>query len=92
MQADVLVCARGGGGLLQERMALAARLWEAGVRAELLPAAAPSLTAQYDFARARGTPWMVILAADVLHATDTVKVTSESRVRACVAPQTAVFR
>ena len=36
-QADVLVAARGGGGLLKERMALARSLWEAGVSAEMLP-------------------------------------------------------
>ena len=68
------MCAKGGGGLLRERMALAARLWDAGVRAELLPAAAPSLTAQYDYARSRGIAWLAILAADTLHAADTVRV------------------
>lgn len=39
-----MVCARGGGGLLRERMALVAALWAAGIRAELLPAAAPSVS------------------------------------------------
>ncbi|KAK9831407.1 hypothetical protein WJX81_002476 [Elliptochloris bilobata] len=78
-QAEVLVCARGGGGLLRERMALAARLWEAGVRAELLPAAAPSLTAQYEYAHVRGIAWLAILAADTLHAADTVRVKSLER-------------
>ena len=35
-------------------MALAAALWEAGIRAELVHAAAPSQTAQYEYAgRAR---------------------------------------
>lgn len=68
------MCARGGGGLLRERMALTARLWDAGVRAELLPAAAPSLTAQYEYAHARGIVWLAILAADTLHAADTVRV------------------
>jgi len=53
---------------------LAARLWDAGVRAEILPAAAPSLTAQYEYARARGIAWLAILAADTLHAADTVGV------------------
>ena len=42
------MCARGGGGLLRERMRLAATLWAAGLRAELLPVAAPSSTAQYE--------------------------------------------
>ena len=68
------MCARGGGGLLRERMALTARLWDAGVRAELLPAAAPSLKAQYEYAHARGIVWLAILAADTLHAADTVRV------------------
>lgn len=36
-QAEVLVCSRGGGGLLKERMALARSLWEAGLSAEMLP-------------------------------------------------------
>ena len=38
-QAEVLVCARGGGGLLRERMALASQLWAAGLKAEFLPQA-----------------------------------------------------
>jgi hypothetical protein len=38
---DVLVAARGGGGLLAERLALTAALWQAGVRAETLPQPAP---------------------------------------------------
>ena len=29
---DVLICAKGGGGLLRERMKLAAQLWEAGIK------------------------------------------------------------
>ena len=36
-QADVLVCARGGGGMLRDRMTLAAQLWAAGIRAEVQP-------------------------------------------------------
>jgi len=70
------VCARGGGGLLRERMALAAALWAAGIRTELLPAAAPSSTAQYEYARAAGIPWMVTLNAATFSAADTVVVSS----------------
>ncbi len=33
------MCARGGGGLLRERMALASQLWAAGLKAEFLPQA-----------------------------------------------------
>lgn len=73
-QADVLVCARGGGGLLRERMALVSSLWAAGIRAELLPAAAPSSTAQYEHARAAGIGWMVTLQAATLSSSDTVVV------------------
>lgn len=54
-QADVLVCSRGGGGLLKERMALARSLWDAGLSAELLPQAAPSLTEQYEYAQSRAS-------------------------------------
>ena len=63
-QADVLVCSRGGGGLLKERMALARSLWDAGLAAEMLPQAAPSLTEQYEYAQSRGIPWLVIINAN----------------------------
>ena len=36
LQADVLVCAKGGGGLLKERMALVADLWAAWLRAKIV--------------------------------------------------------
>lgn len=62
-QADVLVCSRGGGGLLRERMALARSLWDAGLAAEMLPQAAPSLTEQYEYAQSRGIAWLVIINA-----------------------------
>ncbi|PSC69649.1 putative serine threonine-kinase GCN2 isoform B [Micractinium conductrix] len=73
-QADVLVCSRGGGGLLRERMALARSLWDAGLAAELLPQAAPSLTAQYEYAQSRGIPWLVIIHSSTFEAADTVRV------------------
>jgi histidyl-tRNA synthetase len=57
---DVLVAARGGGGLLAERLALTAELWRAGVRAETLPQPAPSLTQQYEAASARSARLMLI--------------------------------
>ncbi|KAI8469455.1 MAG: hypothetical protein J3K34DRAFT_459347 [Monoraphidium minutum] len=60
-QADVLVCARGGDGHLRLRMELLAHLWAAGIAAETLPRAAPSLTEQYAFAQSRGVRWLVIL-------------------------------
>ncbi|KAL0052345.1 hypothetical protein WJX82_000639 [Trebouxia sp. C0006] len=73
-QADVLVCAKGGGGLLKERMALVADLWGAGLRAEMMQQAAPSLTAQYEYAHLRHIPWLLIIHGATLSAADTVKV------------------
>ena len=74
VQADVLVCAKGGGGLLKERMALVADLWGAGLRAEMMQQAAPSLTAQYEYAHLRHIPWLLIIHGATLSAADTVKV------------------
>ncbi|CAL8462314.1 g1847 [Coccomyxa elongata] len=78
-QAEVLVCAKGGGGLLRERMALAARLWEAGIRAELVHSASPSQTAQYEYAGARAIPWLVTINAATFSTTDTVRVKNLER-------------
>jgi eukaryotic translation initiation factor 2-alpha kinase 4 len=77
------VCARGGGGLLRERMALVAALWGAGLAAELLPAAAPSATAQYEYARAAGIAWMVTLQAATLSSSDTVVVSGSEGHQRC---------
>lgn len=74
MQADVLVCARGSGGLLKERMALVAQLWAAGLRAEMMHSAAPSMTAQYEYSHTRHIPWLVIIHGATFSAADTVKV------------------
>lgn len=80
LQADVMVCAKGGGGLLKERMALVADLWAAGLRAEMLQQAAPSLTAQYEYAHARHIPCLLIIQGPTLSPADTVKV------RPCLLP------
>lgn len=61
VQADVLVCARGGDGALVQRMALVSALWAAGVRAEIMPRPAPSLSEQYAYAQSRGVRAVVIL-------------------------------
>ena len=74
LQADVMVCAKGGGGLLKERMALVADLWAAGLRAEMMQQAAPSLTAQYEYAHARHIPCLLIIQGPTLSPADTVKV------------------
>lgn len=47
-QADVLVCSRGGGGMLAERMQLLSLLWSAGVSAETMHVTSPSAAAQYE--------------------------------------------
>ena len=76
VQAEVLVCARGGGGMLRESMQLLAQLWAAGIRAETMHAAAPSTTAQYEYAHARGMGYMVTIEHAAFSAKDTVLVIS----------------
>ena len=70
----MLDCPKRRGGLLKQRMALVADLWAAGLPAEMMQQAAPSLTAQYDYAHARHIPWLLIIQAATLSAADTVKV------------------
>ncbi|GIL65935.1 hypothetical protein Vafri_19563, partial [Volvox africanus] len=73
-KADVLVCARGGDGALAQRMALVSALWNAGVRAEMMPRSAPSLSDQYAYAQARGVRAVVILGdRDALSSDVTIK-------------------
>ena len=72
------MCAKSG-GLLRERMRLVADLWAAGIRAEMMMTAAPSLTDQYEHANGRHIPWLVIMEASKLSASDTVKVSSAGR-------------
>ncbi|KAK9734142.1 hypothetical protein RND81_04G117800 [Saponaria officinalis] len=45
---SILVCSKGGGGLLKERMELLPRLWEANIKAGFVPSFGPSLTEQYE--------------------------------------------
>lgn len=59
---------------MKERMALVADLWGAGLRAEMMQQAAPSLTAQYEYAHLRHIPWLLIIHGATLSAADTVKV------------------
>ncbi|GIM05041.1 hypothetical protein Vretimale_9508, partial [Volvox reticuliferus] len=73
-KADVLVCARGGDGALAQRMALVSALWNVGVRAEMMPRPAPSLSDQYAYAQARGVRAVVILGdRDALSGDVTIK-------------------
>jgi serine/threonine protein kinase/histidyl-tRNA synthetase len=86
--SDVLVCSRGSGGAgrvnsrltertsgrLMERARLLRLLWDAGIAAEMLPSAAPSLTDQFAYANTHGIPWLVIVNADEVTSTDVVKI------------------
>ena len=73
---DVVVCARGGGGLLAERLALVAELWRAGLRAETPPVASPSATEQFAYASERGARFMVTLDSIAFNAGERVRVKS----------------
>ena len=76
---DVLVCAKGGGGLIAERLQLAAALRNAGIRAETVPANAPSLTEQYSYAAQRAARFLVILDDALLAAGKRVRVKSMNK-------------
>eukprot|EP00850_Spirogloea_muscicola_P010860 SM000065S20209 [mRNA] locus=s65:314038:324123:+ [translate_table: standard] len=71
---DALVCSRGGGGLLKERMEVVADLWAGGIKAEYLSSLAPSLTDQYEYARQKHIKWLIIITEAILSSTDAVKV------------------
>ncbi|XP_042044416.1 eIF-2-alpha kinase GCN2 isoform X2 [Salvia splendens] len=58
---NVLVCSRGGGGLLFERMELVAELWEENIRAEFVPLRDPSLTEQYEYASDHDIKCLVVI-------------------------------
>ncbi|KAL1189722.1 eIF-2-alpha kinase GCN2 [Cardamine amara subsp. amara] len=59
---SVLVCSRGGGGLLVQRMELVAELWEKSIKAEFVPTPDPSLTEQYEYANEHEIKCLVIIA------------------------------
>ncbi|XP_068665323.1 eIF-2-alpha kinase GCN2 isoform X2 [Aristolochia californica] len=71
---NVLICSRGGGGLLLERMELAAELWQENIKAEFVPMADPSLTEQYEYANEHDIKCLVIVTGSGLSQTDSVKV------------------
>ncbi|XP_052733994.1 eIF-2-alpha kinase GCN2 isoform X3 [Vigna angularis] len=71
---NILVCSRGGGGLLVERMELVAELWEENFKAEFVPTPDPSLTEQYEYANEHGIKCLVIIADTDFSLTDSVKV------------------
>ncbi|CAK1363261.1 unnamed protein product [Cercospora beticola] len=70
-EVDVFVMAFGGKGfegLLKERMEVATRLWDAGIKAEFLWKTKPRLPAQFKAAETNGVPFAVILGDDELAA------------------------
>ncbi|KAL4290262.1 hypothetical protein GQ457_14G000440 [Hibiscus cannabinus] len=71
---SILVCSRGGGGLLMERMELVAELWEENIKAELVPIPDPSLTEQYEYASEHEIKCLVIITDMGVSQTGFVKV------------------
>ncbi|KAK3906664.1 hypothetical protein C8A05DRAFT_29413 [Staphylotrichum tortipilum] len=69
-EVDVFVMAFGGGkdftGLLKERSQVCSRLWDAGIKAELLYKVKPKLQNQFKAAEAGGVPFALILGEDEL--------------------------
>lgn len=77
LQAEVLVCSKGGGGLLRERMALVRELWAAGVKALFLQATNPSMKDHYEYANAHAISWFAVIEKTTFAAADVVKVSLE---------------
>ncbi|VVA38780.1 PREDICTED: eIF-2-alpha kinase GCN2 [Prunus dulcis] len=71
---DVLVCSKGGGGLLAERMELVAELWEENIKAEFVPIPDPSLTEQYEYANEHDIKCLVIITDTGVSQKGSVKV------------------
>lgn len=71
---NVLICSRGGGGLLQERMELVAELWQANMKARFVPLTDPSLTTQYEYANENDIRCLIIITEAGLAQTGLVKV------------------
>jgi eukaryotic translation initiation factor 2-alpha kinase 4 len=72
--SEVLVCSRGGGGMLRERMEVLRELWGAGVAAETMHRTCPSAQEQYQFAHARGIRALVFVLPDLFTHNQRVKV------------------
>lgn len=71
---NVLVCSRGGGGLLQERLDLVTELWQANIRAEFVPLSDPSLTEQYEYATEHDIKCLIIITEAGLSQSGLVRV------------------
>ncbi|XP_078447574.1 protein kinase family protein isoform X2 [Wolffia australiana] len=63
---SILVCSRGGGGMLEERMELVAELWQANLKAEFVLLQDPSLTLQYEYAYEHDFKCLIIITPDSL--------------------------
>ncbi|VFQ81070.1 unnamed protein product [Cuscuta campestris] len=74
MGTKVLVCSRGGGGLLVERMELVAELWEENIKAEFVPLCDPSLTEQYEYASEHDIKCLVLITDTGVSQKGSVKV------------------
>eukprot|EP00268_Persea_americana_P003306 TRINITY_DN10996_c0_g1_i6.p1 TRINITY_DN10996_c0_g1~~TRINITY_DN10996_c0_g1_i6.p1 ORF type:complete len:1275 (-),score=277.01 TRINITY_DN10996_c0_g1_i6:717-4541(-) len=72
--SKILICSKGGGGMLEERMELVAELWEANIKAEFVPTSDPSLTDHYEYANEHDIKCLVILTESGLSQTGSVKV------------------
>ncbi|KAJ4955074.1 hypothetical protein NE237_011857 [Protea cynaroides] len=71
---NVLICSRGGGGLVEERMELADELWRANIKAQFVPISEPSLTEQYEYANEHDIKCLVFITDTGLSQTASVKV------------------
>uniref|UniRef100_A0A0E0KS85 non-specific serine/threonine protein kinase n=1 Tax=Oryza punctata TaxID=4537 RepID=A0A0E0KS85_ORYPU len=71
---SVLVCSKGGGGLLNERMELVAELWEADIKAQFVPQEDPSLQEQYEYASDHDIKCLVFITEAGVSQTEVVKV------------------
>ncbi|RAL54983.1 hypothetical protein DM860_013679 [Cuscuta australis] len=74
MGTKILVCSRGGGGLLVERMELVAELWEENIKAEFVPLCDPSLTEQYEYASEHDIKCLVLITDTGVSQKGSVKV------------------
>ncbi|XAR48711.1 Non-specific serine/threonine protein kinase [Bertholletia excelsa] len=66
VSTSILVCSRGGGGLLEERMELVAELWAENIKAEFVPSSDPSLTEQFEYANEHDIKCLVIITDTAL--------------------------
>ncbi|KAI8010263.1 eIF-2-alpha kinase GCN2 [Camellia lanceoleosa] len=74
VSVSVLICSRGGGGLLKERMELVAELWGENIKAEFVPMPDPSLTEQYEYANEHDIKCLVIITDTGVSQKGSVKV------------------